>query len=70
MNKGLEEQRRREQAIYHMLSDDTGREALSILIDMFDGDDLRGISNEETYYKLGQRDVVRYLTNISVRGED
>lgn len=43
----------------------SGKAVLNILEDQFDGEDLRGQTVEETYYKLGQRDVVTYLRQLN-----
>ena len=49
----------------------SGKEALKLLQDMFDLDDCVGVDTHNTYYKLGQRDVVKYIETLLRRvGED
>jgi len=46
------------------LSTDSGQKLLQLLLEEFDGDDLRGGTVEDTYYRLGQRDVVVYMIRL------
>jgi hypothetical protein len=41
-----------------------GEKLVALLLDEFDRDDLRGTTVEETYFRLGQRDVVNYLLRL------
>jgi len=38
---------------------------LMLLLDEFETDDLRGATVEDTYYRLGQRDVVVYMLRLA-----
>jgi hypothetical protein len=49
---------------------DGGAEALKLLQDLFDLDDCRGATVEDTYYKLGQREVVKYIETLLRRVGD
>lgn len=46
------------------LSTESGQKLLMLLLEEFDGDDLRGGTVEDTYYRLGQRDVVVYMIRL------
>ncbi len=47
-----------------------GREALQFLQDAFDPEVITGATVEDTYFKLGQRDVVKYIETLLRRLEN
>ena len=61
----------RAKAVWAVFQTDGGQRALDVLRDMFDADDLRGQTTEDTYYRLGQRDVIIYIDQLirRVNGE-
>ena len=46
------------------LSTESGQKLLMLLLEEFDGDDVRGGTVEDTYYRLGQRDVIVYMVRL------
>ena len=61
---------RKGQVMARVFDTASGKEALQLLRDMFDLDDCRGETTEDTYYKLGQRDVVKYIEALLRRAGD
>ena len=64
MNDIIDSLRRKSAKVRQLFATDRGREVLKILADEFDNDELRGDSVEETYYNLGQRDVIVYIRQL------
>ena len=64
LEKRLDE---RAKAVWSVFDSDSGQIALAVLKDMFDVDDLRGPTTEDTYYQLGQRDVIKYIEQLARR---
>lgn len=56
--------RRKANKVSALFSSNAGIEVLKILEDQFDKPDLRGDSVEDTYFNLGQRDVLIYLRQL------
>lgn len=54
----------RARVLARVFNNPNGQEALKLLRDLFDLDDCRGIDSNDTYYKLGQREVVKYIETL------
>ena len=61
---------RKAHTVSEVFNTHAGKEALDVLRDMFDHDDCRGESVEDTYYRLGQRDVIKYIEALLRRVGD
>ena len=71
--KSKEKVLRKSMAFAQVFSTPAGKEVLEALTEEFDGDELRQNNPHDTYYRLGQRDVVKYIEQmlrISKRNED
>jgi len=66
----LAEVERKGKIMMRVFGTSAGIDALDLLRDMFDLDDCRGETTEDTYYKLGQRDVVKYIEALLRRVGD
>lgn len=56
--------RQKGRVVAEALNTEPGKKLTALLVDEFDCDDLRGRTVEETYFRLGQRDVVVYLLRL------
>ena len=54
----------RAQILARVFHTPAGKDALKFLQDQFDLDDCRGVDSNDTYYKLGQREVVKYIETL------
>ena len=60
----------RAKVLARVFDTEPGKEALQLLRDLFDPDECRGSDSNETYYKLGQREVVKYIEALLRRVGD
>ena len=52
------------QLINSIFNTHDGEQFFQLLVDTFDRTNIRGADTHETYYRLGQRDVVQYLREL------
>lgn len=65
IEEAIEQEIKRKAALVRRLfATPLGKEVHEILVNQFDADDLRGETVEQTYYNLGQRDVLVYLRQL------
>jgi hypothetical protein len=55
------ELRKKSVKFYRLFSSPEGEKVLELLEEMFDHADPRGADVQDTYFKLGQKDVVTYI---------
>ena len=67
--KGIDEIKKRlakkSMLVSNFMRSEAGRAIIEILDEEFHDGELRGTDTHQTYYKLGQRDVVSYLKQLA-----
>lgn len=64
LEKVYEHIRKKAKVFYSVFKSSQGQEILKALEDEFDHSDIKSSDPHETYYRLGQRDVVVYIRQL------
>ena len=63
-HEGIARMKAKSRAVRAIFSSPEGKKVLELLSEQFDQDDLRGDTVQDTYYNLGQRDVLIYIRQL------